>query len=103
LKKEREEIQMTDSGQFERWKKVRAKGMAFFIIVYGLLWGIFMFAIMTLTQFAIGKFSPGYEIEYFFEPTNLLVYGGVFLVFGLAWAAVNWFVSERRFKNHGQD
>ncbi len=91
---------MADSNQFERWKKVRQKGMAFFVLVYGILWGIFMFAIMSLTQYAIGKFSAGSEIEHFFQPTNLLIYGAVFLVVGIAWAAVNWFVSERRFKNH---
>ena len=88
---------MSNEKQLERWKKMRQKGAAFFIGIYGLLWGLFMMAIMCLFQFLVGRFVPGREIDDFFVPLNLGIYLGIFLVVGFGWAAVNWFVNERRF------
>lgn len=81
---------------------MRAKGPVFFIGIFGVFWGIFMMAMMSIAQFAISRLLPGREIEYFFEATNLLVYSGIFLVIGIIWAAINWFVNERRFKQHSE-
>lgn len=88
---------MSNEKQLERWKKVRSKGPAFFIGVYGVVWGVLMMAVMCVFQFAISRMSPGRDIEDFFLPVNLAIYFGIFIVVGLGWAAVNWFLNERRY------
>jgi drug/metabolite transporter superfamily protein YnfA len=89
---------MSNEKQLERWGKLRRKGRFFFIAVYGFLWGVFMFALMCLFQFIFAS-----DVEAFFGPLNLAVYGGVFLTVGFFWAAINWFVNERKFKHNNQD
>ncbi len=88
---------MSNDKQLERWKRVRSKGPVFFIGVYGFVWGVLMMAVMCLFQFIISRLSPGRDIEDFFLPVNLGIYFGIFIVVGLGWATVNWFVNERRF------
>jgi multisubunit Na+/H+ antiporter MnhB subunit len=94
---------MSSEKQLESWGKLRRKGPVFFIAVYGFLWGVFMFALMCLLQFILARVAAGREIEWFFEPLNLAVYGGVFLAIGFIWAAINWFVNERKFKHNNRD
>ncbi len=59
-----------------------------------------MFGVMCAAQMLMNRFMPERANEDYFLPLNLAVYFGVFLIVGFAWAGVNWYVSEKRFKEY---
>ena len=81
-----------------RWPALRAKGMAHFVLMRGLLfWGGLMFAFSIALVWA--KFGPQH-------PRFGLLLGvaaGLCAVGGLAWGALTWNINERIFRNLNQD
>ncbi|MDQ3038552.1 MAG: hypothetical protein M3Q51_04190 [Pseudomonadota bacterium] len=82
------------SGLAKRWPATRAKGMAHFVLVRGmLLWGGLMFAlsiVMTLVRF--GPQHPRVGLL-------LGVAAGLSAIGGLSWGLLTWIINERIFRD----
>ncbi len=81
-----------------RWPAIRAKGMAHFVLMRGLLfWGGLMFAFsFALTWAKFGPEHPRFGLL-------LGVSAGLSAVGGLAWGVLTWTINERIFRNLEQD
>ena len=77
-----------------RWPTIRAKGMAHFVLVRGLLlWGGLMFALsVAMTWVKFGPQHPRFGLL-------LGVAAGLCLVGGLLWGLLTWTINERIFRN----
>ncbi len=82
------------SGLSRRWPAIRARGMARFLLVRGVLtWGALMFAFMAIAMWLnFGLQHPRFGL--------LIGIAAVLCVFGgVAWAAVTWAINERIFRS----
>lgn len=77
-----------------RWPAIRAKGMAHFVLVRGLLlWGGLMFvASVAMTWVKFGPQNPRFGLM-------LGVSAGLCIVGGLIWGLLTWTINERIFRN----
>ncbi|MEO5963406.1 MAG: hypothetical protein ABIO75_05400 [Thermomonas sp.] len=78
----------------KRWPAIRAKGMARFVLVRGLLvWGGLMFVLsVAMTWVRFGPQHPRFGLL-------LGVAAGLCAVGGLVWGLLTWTISERIFRN----
>ncbi|MEO6154939.1 MAG: hypothetical protein ABIP16_04340 [Thermomonas sp.] len=91
---------MTDYGSrterwtAKRWPAIRARGMARFVLVRGLLrWGGLMFALsIAMTWVRFGPSHPRFGLL-------LVVAAGLSAVGGLVWGLLTWTINERIFRN----
>jgi hypothetical protein len=81
-----------------RWPAIRAKGMAHFVLVRGLLfWGGLMFALsVVMTWLKFGPQHPRFALL-------LAVAAALCGVGGLAWGVLTWAINERIFRNLDSD
>jgi len=91
---------MTDDGSSttnriaRRWPAVRAKGMAHFVLMRGLLmWGGLMFVFFTaMTWVKFGPQHPRFVLL-------LVVSAGLCAIGGLLWGVLTWAISERIYRS----
>ncbi len=77
-----------------RWPAIRAKGMAHFILVRGLLfWGGVLFALSVIMVWV--KFGPQHPRFVLL----LCVAALICSVGGLVWGGLTWAINERLFRN----
>lgn len=84
----------TNSWLAKGWPAIRAKGMAHFVLVRGLLlWGGLMFALsIAMTWIRFGPQHPSFGLL-------LVVAAGLSAVGGLSWGLLTWLINERIFRN----
>lgn len=77
-----------------RWPAVRARGMAHFVLMRGLLlWGGLMFAFFTVMTWV--KFGPQHPRFVLL----LVVSAGLCAIGGLVWGLLTWAISERIYRS----
>ena len=84
----------TNNWLARRWPAIRAKGMAHFVLVRGLLlWGGLMFAAsVAMTWLKFGPQHPRFGLM-------VGVAAGLCTVGGLLWGVLTWTINERIFRN----
>jgi uncharacterized membrane protein len=81
-----------------RWDTVRAKGLWHFVLFRGVLyWGATMFAVMSILLPLLS------HRPHAFETRTLLINAVIWLVAGVAWALLTWWLSERLYARHDND
>lgn len=81
-----------------QWNTVRAKGLWHFVLFRGVLfWGMTMFVFMSIL---LPLFS---RRPHAFEPRTLLINAVIWLVSGVAWGLLTWWISERHYSKHNND
>jgi hypothetical protein len=83
------------SEKTQRWRAIRAKGRARFVLLYGVLgWGLGMFVIMSVLPMLFG-WPRWIHIH-----ASLLLGSVLWILGGVLWGIFMWFDSERRFQRH---
>jgi hypothetical protein len=91
---------MKPNDKIARWKRKRAKGTLYFIVVDGLYFGISFAVLFSLLQYILPKFFPERKVEHFFEPEFLLTFVGASLAGGFIWSTIAWCLIELDYQNH---
>ena len=73
----------------ESWKKIRLKGMVYFVVTKGLTWGIFMLFIMS---FINKPFADG------FTSRAAITHCTLWIVAGIAYGVILWLIGEWSYK-----
>jgi hypothetical protein len=80
----------------QKWQRVRARGIAHFVLVRGALgWGGSMFAFFTIYFFLFA--NPSSAKLSTSEVLEALV---ICRAGGLGWGALTWFATERTYRKH---
>lgn len=82
----------------EHWKQVRRKGVLLYILPTALSWGTFMVVFLRLFMALIDQGISLSSLRNAFWNEEFLVYWGVFLIGGLAYAITLWFYYNWRFR-----
>jgi hypothetical protein len=81
-----------------QWETTRARGFWHFVLYRGVLyWGATMFCLMSIV---LPLFS---HRPHAFESRTLLINAFIWLVAGIAWAWLTWWLTERIYAKHDND
>ena len=73
--------------QRAKWEKIRAKGLLRFVLIEGILWGVYMTTALTIADRFFG--SGSYHLEFIYRKLFIGVLLG-FLVAFTAWHRNEW-------------